>query len=242
MVSCNIPPLVYCRILTFSATLSQVNTMVQDALGGLDRELASSLTEKQEKFDHWHSKIRETAKARQIEQKQLDELKRKGSDRVELDRRIRNLERSLGDISAIVGNMHGESKMMAVGDADRDSGVNVDEFEFIFPESFDPTAGLSEKQVAYLTSLPSPDNLRRRLGCYQDFNDELLSEVDRLKSKNVILGQNYRRMVMACTEWTADQVDEAADGLTQCVKELNDNPVPEDEAIEILMRDRGQDW
>lgn len=217
--------------------------MVQEALSGLDRELASSLTEKQEKFDHWHAKIRETAKARQIEQKQLDELKRKGSDRVELDRRIRNLERSLGDISAVAGTKYqSQSQMMVVGDADKDSGVTVDEFEFVFPESFDPTAGLSEKQVAFLSSLPSPDTLRRRLGCYHEFNDELLAEVDRLKSKNVILGQNYRRMVMACTEWTADQVDEAADGLTQCVKELNDNPVPEDEAIEILMRDRGQDW
>lgn len=216
--------------------------MVQDALGSIDRELASSLTEKQEKFDHWHSRIRETAKARQIEQKQLDELKRKGSDRIELDRRIKNLERSLGDASAVVGNMHGESKMMAVGDADKDSGVDVDEFESIFPESFDPTVGLSGKQAAYLASLPSPDALRRRLGCYQGFNDELLTEIDRLKSKNVVLGQNYRRMVMACTGWTAGQVDEAADGLTQCVKELNDNPVPEDEAIEILMRDRGQDW
>lgn len=216
--------------------------MVQDALGSIDRELASSLTEKQEKFDHWHSRIRETAKARQIEQKQLDELKLKGSDRIELDRRIRNLERSLGDVSAVIGNMHGESKMMAVGDADKDSGVDVDEFESIFPESFDPTVGLSGKQATYLASLPSPDALRRRLGCYQGFNDELLTEIDRLKSKNVVLGQNYRRMVMACTGWTAEQVDEAADGLTQCVKELNDNPVPEDEAIEILMRDRGQDW
>lgn len=228
--------------LTALATLSQVSTMVQDALGGLDRELASSLTEKQEKFDHWHSRIRETAKARQIEQKQLDELKRKGSDRIELDRRIRNVERSLGDVSAVIVNMHGESKTMAVGDADRDSGVDVDEFESIFPESFDPTIGLSGKQAAYLASLPSPEALRRRLGCYQGFNEELLTEVDRLKSKNVVLGQNYRRMVMACTGWTAEQVDEAAEGLTQCVKELNDNPVPEDEAIEILMRDRGQDW
>lgn len=228
--------------LTALATLSQVSTMVQDALGGLDRELASSLTEKQEKFDHWHSRIRETAKARQIEQKQLDELKRKGSDRIELDRRIRNVERSLGDVSAVIVNMHGESKTMAVGDADRDSGVDVDEFESIFPESFDPTVGLSGKQAAYLASLPSPEALRRRLGCYQGFNEELLTEVDRLKSKNVVLGQNYRRMVMACTGWTAEQVDEAAEGLTQCVKELNDNPVPEDEAIEILMRDRGQDW
>ena len=70
----------------------------------------------------------------------------------------------------------------------------------------------------------------------------IVMRVDSLKAKNAVLGQNYRRMVMACTGWTAEQVDEAAEGLTQCVKELNDNPVPEDEAIEILMRDRGQDW
>jgi len=220
--------------------------MVQEALGGLDHELASSLTQKQEKFDHWHSKIRETAKARQIEQKRLDDLKRKGSDRIELDRRIRNLERSLEDFYTAFKDKRGESldlsKIVAVGDADKESGVDIEEFETIFPDSFDPTAGLSEKQSAYLTSLPSPEVLRKRIGCYQGVNDELLAEVERLKSKNVVLGQNYRRMVMACTGWSAEQVDEAAEGLTQCVKELNDNPVPEDEAIEILMRDRGQDW
>jgi hypothetical protein len=116
------------------------------------------------------------------------------------------------------------------------------EFEALFPETFDPTSGFSEKQVAYLKSLTSPEILQQRIKCYQDFNQEILAEVDHLKSKNVVLGQNYRRMVMACTGWTAEQVDEAAEGLTQCVKDLNDNPVPEDEAIEILMRDRGQDW
>ena len=64
--------------LTFVlATMSQISTMVEEALGGIDRELASSLTQKQEKFDHWHGKIRESAKARQIEQKKLDELKRR---------------------------------------------------------------------------------------------------------------------------------------------------------------------
>ena len=134
------------------------------------------------------------------------------------------------------------SKVAAVGDADKESGLDIEEFEAIFPESFDPTSGLSEKQSAYLASLPSPEVLRKRISCYQGVNDELLAEVERLKSKNVVLGQNYRRMVMACTGWSAEQVDEAAEGLTQCVKELNDNPVPEDEAIEILMRDRGQDW
>ena len=126
--------------------------MVQDALGGLDRELASNVTHKQEKLDHWHSRIRETAKARQIEQKKLDNLRHKSSDRVELDRRIRNLERSLGDQFAILKDIHGESvdtsKASLVGDADQDSGVEVDEFEALFPESFDPAAGLSEKQAA----------------------------------------------------------------------------------------------
>jgi hypothetical protein len=204
------------------------------------------LSKKQEKFEHWHSKIRETAKARQIEQKRLDDLKSKSSDRVELSRRIKNLERSSEDLLVMLKEMHGgnfePSKMTIVGDADQDSGVDMTEFEALFAETFDPTSGFSEKQVAYLKSLTSPEILQQRIKCYQDFNQEILAEVDHLKSKNVVLGQNYRRMVMACTGWTAEQVDEAAEGLTQCVKDLNDNPVPEDEAIEILMRDRGQDW
>ncbi|KAE8146715.1 hypothetical protein BDV25DRAFT_46451 [Aspergillus avenaceus] len=228
------------------ATLSQISAIVQETLGGLDKELATALAKKQEKFEHWHSKIRDSAKSRQIEQKQLDELKRKASDRIGYSRRSRNLEGSSEELLMILKSIHGDgydsSNILSVGDADKDSGVDIDEFETLFPETFDPTAGFSERQVAYLNSLPTAPALQQRIQCYGDFNEEILNEIERLKSKNVVLGQNYRRVVMACTGWTAEQVDEAAEGLTQCVKELNDNPVPEDEAIEILMKDRGQDW
>lgn len=226
--------------------MNQINALVEEAVGNIDKELASNLAKKQEKFDHWHSKIRETAKARQIEQKQLDELKQRGSDRIELERRIRNLEQSSQDLAVILSGIHGESynpsRTAIVGDADQDSGVDVGEFEAMFPSTFDPSSGFSQDQAAYLASLPSAVALQQRIKCYQDFNGEILAEVERLKGKNVVLGQNYRRMVMACTGWTVEQVDEAAEGLTACVKELNDHPVPEDEALEILMRDRGQDW
>jgi hypothetical protein len=224
--------------------MSQIGAMVEETLGGIDRELASNLTQKQESFDHWHTKIRESAKARQIEQKQYDELRRKGSERVELDRRIKNLERSSESLLVTVKKTPGfdATKTIVVGDADRDSGVDVATFDTLFSDSFDPASGFSEQQVAFLAALPATDSLRRQVHCYKEFNAGLLAEVDSLKAKNAVLGQNYRRMVMACTGWTAEQVDEAAEGLTQCVKDLNDNPVPEDEAIEILMRDRGQDW
>ncbi|RAK97909.1 putative APSES transcription factor (MbpA) [Aspergillus ibericus CBS 121593] len=228
------------------STLAQITSMVQETLGGLDRELASTLAKKQEKFDHWHSKIRESAKARQIEQKQLDELKCKASERVELSRRFKNLEKSSEDLLVILKTIQGDpldlSKKFTIGDADKDHGIDIAGFEAVFPENFDPASGFSEQQMAFLRALPAPEGLQQRLGCYQKFNEDILNEVERLKSKNVVLGQNYRRMVMACTGWTAEQVDEAAEGLTQCVKELNEHPVPEDEAIEILMKDRGQDW
>lgn len=224
--------------------MSQISSMVEEALGGIDREMASNVTQKQKKFDHWHSKIRESAKARQIEQKQLDELKRKASERVELDRRIKNLERSSEGLLVTLKGTEGfdPSRVAVVGDADQDSEVDVAAFEALFADTFDPSAGFSPQQTAFLAALSAPDALKRRLECYQKFSAGITAEVDTLKAKNAVLGQNYRRMVMACTGWTAEQVDDAAEGLTQCVKELNDNPVPEDEAIEILMRDRGQDW
>jgi hypothetical protein len=226
------------------AAMSQISSMVEETLGGIDRELASSLTQKQESFDHWHTKIRESAKARQIEQKQYDELRRKSSERVELDRRIKNLERSSEGLLATVKNTPGldATRTVVVGDADLDAGIDINRFEALFPEGFNPASGFSEQQIAFLSAISSIDALRRHAQCYKEFNRGILAEVDGLKAKNAVLGQNYRRMVMACTGWTAEQVDEAAEGLTQCVKELNDNPVPEDEAIEILMRDRGQDW
>ncbi|KAE8349059.1 hypothetical protein BDV28DRAFT_142027 [Aspergillus coremiiformis] len=228
------------------ATLAQVSSIVQETLCGIDKELATNLAKKHEKFEHWHSKIRESAKARQIEQKQLDELKRRASDRVGLNRRLKNIEKSSEELLVVLKDIHGDShdvlKTMSVGDADKDSGIDMDKFEVIFPESFDPSSGFSEQQTIFLNSLPSAADLQKRIQCYEGFNREIMNEIDGLKSKNVVLGQSYRRMVMACTNWTAEQVDEAAEGLTQCVKELNDNPVPEDEAIEILMKDRGQDW
>lgn len=238
------PALVSFRMLTTSAAMSQISTMVEEALGGIDRELASSLTQKQEKFDHWHSKIRESAKARQIEQKQLDSLKQQASDRVEVDRRIKNLERSSESLISTLKGTQGFdiSRIAVIGDADQDSGVDVTTFDTLFADTFEPTSGFSPQQIAFLAALSPPDALRHRLQSYQNFNAGITAEVDTLKAKNAVLGQNYRRMVMACTGWTAEQVDEAAEGLTLCVKELNDNPVPEDEAIEILMRDRGQDW
>lgn len=218
--------------------------MVEETLSGIDRELAANVTQKQKQFDHWHSKIRESAKARQIEQKQLDELKRKASDRVALDRRIKNLERSSDGLLVTLRDTEGfdPSQVAVVGDADQQSGLDVVAFEAQFPDTFDPSSGFSPQQVAFLAALSTPDALKHRLDCYHKFNADITAEVDALKAKNAVLGQNYRRMVMACTGWTAEQVDDAAEGLTQCVKELNDNPVPEDEAIEILMRDRGQDW
>lgn len=220
--------------------------MVEETLGGIDRDLTSDLSKKQAEYDHWHAKIRESAKARQVEQSRLGELKRKASERVELDRRIKNLERDTGTLSSALKDLHGEkfdiSRASSLGDADRDSGVDVTEFDRLFSEDFDPAGRMSAEQTAFLTSLPAVEILQTRVKCYRKHNEEIVAEVDRLKSKNVVLGENYRRMVMACTGWTAEQVDDAAEGLTQCVKELNDNPVPEDEAIEILMQDRGQDW
>ncbi|KAJ5099357.1 hypothetical protein N7532_006358 [Penicillium argentinense] len=223
---------------------SQVTSLIGEALGGIVRDLASNLTKKQEKFEHWHSKIRESAKARQIEQQQLDDLKLKSSERVELERRIKNLERSSDGLLTTLKSSPGfdPSRIVPVGNTDRDSGVDVETFDALFPENFDTSSGFSEQQIAFLATLPAPDSLNHRLKSYQTFNAGIMAEVDSLKAKNAVLGQNYRRMVMACTGWSAEKVDEAAEGLTQCVKELNDNPVPEDEAIEILMRDRGQDW
>jgi hypothetical protein len=220
--------------------------VVEQSLGKIDKELSSGLSKKQEEFDHWHTKIRESAKARQIEQKQLDEMKRKARKRVELDRQIRNLERSSEELVTSLKDAHGQeldlSKPVLIGDADGACEINIDRFDTLFPDNFNASEGFSEQQRAFLDLLPSAKILKSRLKCYQEHNADIRAEVERLKSKNVVLGENYQRMVIACTGWTAEQVDEAAEGLTECMKDLNENPLAEDVAIEILMKDRGQDW
>ncbi|KAJ5908224.1 hypothetical protein N7495_000906, partial [Penicillium taxi] len=228
------------------AAMTQVGSMVEEALSGMDRELTSSLNSKQEKFDHWHGKIRDSAKARQSEQKELDELKQKFSERVELDQRLKSLlqarERLLGTVKNTSGADIDTLKVVVMGDADKASGVDVTAFQALFSGTFDPSSGFSDQQIAFLTTLSPPDVLKRRIGLYQELTAETTAEIASLKAKNAILGEAYRRVVMACTKWSAEEVDNAAEGLARCVKELNDNPVPEDEAYELLMRDRGQDW
>lgn len=218
---------------------------MEETLGGIDRDLTSDLSKKQAEFDHWHAKIREIARARQIDQNELDSLKRKASDRSSVGRRIKNLEGDAEHLVASLKSYFGDdfdaSATCPVGYADADSGVDVAEFSTLF-SNFDPNGEMSVDQKKFLTALPSAAILESRLDAYQSLNKEIHDEIKLLKSRNVVLGENYRRVVMACTGFTAEQVDEAAEGLTRHIKDLNDNPVSEEEAIEILMKDRGQDW
>ncbi|PGG97380.1 hypothetical protein GX51_07350 [Blastomyces parvus] len=228
-------------------TISQVTSLVEQSFGSIDNELSSGLGRKQEEFEQWHKKIRESAKARQIEQKQLDDMKRRARDRIELDRQIKNLERASEELAALLKSLQGDqskAEVLNIGDADNALRVDMSQFSTLFPEDFDlsTAGGFSDQQAAFLESLPGIEILTSQLECYRDHNDEVCKELESLKSKNVVLGENYRRMVMACTGWTEEQVDEAADGLTECIKDLNEHPLPEDVAIEILMKDRGQDW
>lgn len=229
----------------FIATLAQIGSLVEETLGGIDRDLTSELSKKQAEFDHLHAKIRESARARQIDINELDNLKRKASDRSNVGRRIKNLEGDAEDLAATLKNYYGDdfdvSKTCPVGYADSDSGVDVNEFNKLFSD-FDPSGEMSAEQKKFLAALPSTATLESRLEAYESLNKEIDDEIKLLKSRNVVLGENYRRVVMACTGFTAEQVDEAAEGLTKHVKDLNDNPVSQDEAIEILMEDRGQDW
>lgn len=162
-----------------------------------------------------------------------------------MSRRIKNLENDAEDLVNSLKSYYGDdfdvSSTYPVGYADTDSGVDVNEFSRLFSD-FDPSGELSADQKEFLAALPSAATLESRLEAYQGLNKKINDEISLLKSRNVVLGENYRRVVMACTGFTAEQVDEAAEGLTKHIKDLNDNPVSEDEAIEILMKDRGQDW
>lgn len=219
---------------------------MERSLESLDKDLSGDFGKKQREFEQWHSKIRESAKERQIEQSQLDEVKNKARERIELDRQIKNLERSYDQLATTLDRYEGGdvqlSEILAAGAEDKHLGFDSATFSLLFSETFNVSGGFLEEQCAFLGSLPPIDTLKKRLECYHEHNAEIYAEVERLKSKNVVLGKNYRRMVMACTGWSERQVDEAAHGLTECIKDLNENPLPEDVAIEILMKDRGQDW
>ncbi|KAK2871739.1 hypothetical protein FQN49_002877 [Arthroderma sp. PD_2] len=225
------------------STVSQINTAIEASISSFDKELAGSFSEKQQEFNQWHSKIRESAKARQIEQNQLDEVKNKTRERIELQRQIRNLALSSETLLEGLRNVkNGDKSHETMAGKDRVT-YDKQQLDDIFPDGRQSRMIIiSGRQGKYLFSLPSAEELRTRLKCQKEQTASILAEVETLKRKNVVLGKNYRRMVMACTGWSAEDVDAAADGLTDCIKDLNQNPVPQEQAIEILMKDRGQDW
>ena len=231
------------------AAIAQVTAAVQQVMGEMDKELSANLAKKQEEFDEWQTKIRDSAKARQIEQDRLDEIKRKSRERVELTRRIKNIEQATKELEEVVQKIEAEEELggidinepLKLGDADKSDDFDVDKFSALFPDDFDMSKPFSAEQAAYLSTLSLPA-LLMRVKIYEEHNSDLQTEVDKLKTKNVVLGENYRRMVMACTGWSAEKVDAAAEGLTACLKDLDENPLPEDVALEMLMKDRGQDW
>ncbi|KAI5292273.1 transcriptional regulator swi6 [Ascosphaera atra] len=292
------------------AAIQEIAGILTSSIDEYAKELALKTRDKQAETRRWHDKIRESARQRQIEQKALEDLNKKHRRRIELERRIRNLENAMGelkgsrkkdgnggakfDVDVDLGN-DGKGPWK-IGDAERSLGIELERFKELFPDALaaapvlsatinaqtqqppppdpmsiqpQPSADAQIEEVShpaitkftdddssapmrptlftpeqfkYLTSLPSPRSLRRTLAAYNSNNDSLDGEIEDLKAKNTALGETYRRIVMACTGWTAKQVDEAAEGLTECVKEINESPVPEEEAIEILMRERGQDW
>lgn len=189
-----------------------------------------------------------------MEQQHLDQLKCRARQRIEVDRQIKNLESSTEEVKALLVTLQSEqpadiSAISAIGDADKSLALDLSSLPILFANSDDPAPqSLTDEQVASVSTVMAILNvsdvasLSKWLDVYNTQNAEISSEVESLKTKNVVLGNNYRRMVMACTGWTAEQVDEAAEGLTECVRDLNENPLPDDVAIEILMRDRGQDW
>ncbi|EGD95810.1 APSES transcription factor [Trichophyton tonsurans CBS 112818] len=226
------------------STVSQISTAIEASISSFDKELASSFSEKQQEFNEWHAKIRESAKARQIEQNRLDEMKKKTRERIELQRQIKNLTvSSEALVEQLRQSKNGDraSETLAGKDRVKFDKRKIDE---LFPDGAGSTRMRASTvgQGRFIFSLPRLEQLKTRLKCCKEQTASILAEVEKLKTKNVVLGENYRRMVMACTGWSAEDVDNAADGLTDCIKDLNKNPVPQDQAIEILMKDRGQDW
>lgn len=312
--------------------IREINNLIHNHIEEFTRSLTLRTSHKNAETRRWHERIRESARARQAEQKELEELTWKQRRRLELERRTRNLESSKRvlmeklskqagsnnsvdemdvDGKEIVGSSTAKQEhsqaLWKIGHADKSISVDPEKFKEVFPDGLAALSAAAEQlapldttdanttiqtqphqsattssdqksqplsdshsgpqpppsgtvpaqsstsntlssttftsaQKAYLSTLPSRAILKRILAAYTTNNSHLMAEIDALKSKNVALGDTYRRIVMACTGWTAEQVDEAAVGLTECVKEMNESPLPEEEAIEILMRERGQDW
>lgn len=216
---------------------------------------------KRDEISRIHAKIRESARSRQIEQKQLDELKGEAREEADVARRIKNLQHASSELATRLDGLLADERVKEMlpavsaatdyaeiasisrlGDAERCFDlVDLTRFQNLFPDH--PGSNFTPEQSEFLTSLlPRQQQFQNYVDSLSENNTKLAELIAHLKSMDEDLGKNYQRMVIACTGWSAGMVDEAAEGLMECVKDLNANPVPDDMAIEILMNERGQHW
>ena len=203
---------------------------IRDIFAASEVDFAQELHEKQGILDELNIKLKEVGAALAGEKRQLEGVKKRTTEKAELEQKLTNLQRSCNEIRQQVSKNGKKLSVdtVPIGEADKglDLNGNLSRVGQLFPDGLNLDLPLSDEQVGFLSSLERAEVLSGRVKAYQQHNDELENRTKHLKSRSTELEDRYRKIVGLCTGVEEGKVDEMLGTLLQAVvseqSEVND--------------------
>ena len=196
---------------------------IRDIFAASELDFAQELREKQAVLDETNMKLKESGAALAEEARQLDELRKRTSERADLEKRLANLARSTHDLRQQLSQVNPKKPVMEqvpIGEADKglDQDGNLHIVGELFPDGTNTDLPFTEEQVKFLSSLERAEVLSGRVKAYQQHNEGLEQRAKQLKSMSTELEERYRKIVSLCIGVEEVKVDEMLVNLVQAVK------------------------
>lgn len=209
-----------------------------------EADFVTELREKQEELDQVNLLLKNTGTALAEERRRVADLQARSRERQELEQKIANLKRSNAELRGQLPQANGQlsngvPENVAVGEADR--GLDFDgrlaSVEQIFPNSdeiIDLDGPISAERRAFLSFLERAEVLQGRVKAYQQHNDDLENQAQKLKRLSQELGERYRKIVSICTGVEVGKVDEMVGTLVLAVMSEQKEKVELDKVRDFL--------
>lgn len=195
---------------------------IREIFAASEMDFSSELREKQIVLDEANAKLKESGTALADEVRQLEELRKRTSERAELEQRLANLSRSNRELRQQLSHTNAGKPVMdrvSIGEADKglDHQGNLAQIDQLFPEGINPDNHLTQDQINFLSSLERAEVLSGRVKAYQQHNESLEQRTKELRSMSKDLERRYRKIVSLCTGVEESKVDDILMNLVQAV-------------------------
>lgn len=207
---------------SFAETQTEIITSIRDLFAASELDFNQEATEKKAILDEVTAKLKEAGSALNDEKRHLAELKKRTSERADLDNKLSNLTRSSHDLREKLSQSNPSKPVIdhiAIGEADK--GLDLDgalaHVEQLFPNGLNQDIPFSDEQAALLASLERMEVLSGRNKAYRQHNAVLEMKEKELKWMSTDLEERYRKIVSLCTGVDEAKVDEMLGSLVQAV-------------------------